>query len=51
MFTAFSLTGLVWVLATLAAIAIVTLLAARNARPVSSIALVLYETEHPERTR
>jgi hypothetical protein len=51
MFTAFSLTGLVWLLTALVVIAAVAVLAARNARPTSSIAKVLYDAEHPERAK
>jgi hypothetical protein len=51
MFTALSLTGLVWLLTAVAATTVVAVLAARNARPTSSIAKVLYDAEHPERTK
>ena len=51
MFTAFSLSGLVWLLAALTGVTLVVVFTARNARPTKTIASVLYETEHSERTR
>jgi hypothetical protein len=51
MFTALTFSTLFWLTVALAGVALVTLLAAQNARPASSIAKVLHDVEHPERRR